>query len=90
MRFAGVCLLVISLSAFAAEPLLPADFNGAGERRVATSHALLAKRETFMHQEGVDAGRLSADAMVRLTIDWFRFVPGDSAEVPLLPMPMYS
>lgn len=74
-RFAGACLLITSLSAFAAEPPLPADFNGAGEKPVATSHALLAKLETFMRQQGVDAGGLSADTMVRLMIDWFRFAP---------------
>ena len=77
-RFAGVCLLLTSLSAFAAEPLVPADFNGAGGKLVATSHALLAKLERFLHQQGVDAGRLSADTMVRLMIDWFRFAPIDS------------
>jgi hypothetical protein len=77
-RFLGACLLITSLSAFAAEPPVPADFNGAGEKPVATSRALLAKLESFMRQQGVDAGRLSADAMVRLMIDWFRFAPGDS------------
>lgn len=79
-RFAGVCLLIASLSAFAAEPPVPADFNGAGEKPVATSHALLAKLETFMRHQEVDAGGLSADAMVRLMIDWFRFAPIDSAK----------
>jgi hypothetical protein len=77
-RSFGVCLLITSLSAFAVEPPVPADFNGAGEKPVATSHALLAKLESFMRQQGVDAGRLSADTMVRLMIDWFRFAPSDS------------
>jgi hypothetical protein len=79
-RFAGACLLITSLSAFAAEAPVPVDPNGAGEKPVATSHALLAELERFMRQQGVDAGRLSADAMVRLMIDWFRFVPIDSVE----------
>ena len=79
-RFAGVGLLITSLSAFAAEPPIPADFNGAGEKPVATSHALLAKLEVFMREQGVDAGHLSADRMVRLMIDWFRFAPVDSAK----------
>lgn len=80
MRFAGVCLLLTSLSAFAAEPLVPADFNDAEEKPVATSHALLARLESFMQQQGVDAGRLGADTMVRLMIDWYRFAPVESAE----------
>lgn len=79
-RFAGACLLITSLSAFAADPPVPADFNGAGEKPVAASHVLLVKLESFMHRQGVDAGRLSADTMVRLMIDWFRFVPIDSVE----------
>ena len=80
MRFAGVCLLLTSLSAFAAEPPVPADFNDAEEKPVATSHALLARLESFMQQQGVDAGRLGADTMVRLMIDWYRFAPIDAAE----------
>ena len=77
-RFAGVCLLITSLSAFAAEPPVPFDFNGTGEKPGATSHPLLAKLEVFMREQGVDAQRLSADGMVRMMIDWFRFAPGDS------------
>ena len=77
-RFAGVCLLVASLSAFAAEPPIPSDSNGDAERLGATSHPLLAKLEVFMREQGVEAERLSADGMVRLMIDWFRFAPGDS------------
>jgi len=77
-RFAGAFLLITSLSAFAGEsPLLP-DFDGAGEKPVASSNALLAELESFMRQQEVDAGRLSADTMVRLMIDWFRFAPGGS------------
>ena len=74
-RFFGVCLLITSLSALAAEPPLPADFDGAGEKPVVTSHGLLGELQSFMHQQGVDADRLSADTMVRLMIDWFRFAP---------------
>jgi hypothetical protein len=80
-RFAGACLLVSSLSALAAEPPVPAEFDGAGGKPVATSHALLAKLETFMHQQGVGAGALNADATVRLMIDWFRFAPIDSVAI---------
>ena len=77
-RFAGACLLMTALSAFAAEQPLPVDFKGAGEMPGATSHPLLAKLEVFMREQGVDAQRLSADRMVRMMIDWFRFAPGDS------------
>lgn len=77
-RFAGVCLLVASLSAFAAEPPISSDFNGDAERPGATSHPLLAKLEVFMREKGVDAQGLSAEGMVRLMIDWYRFSPGDA------------
>ena len=77
-RFFSVCLFITSLSAFAVEPPGPADFDGAGEKPVATSHALLAKLESFMRQQRVEAGRLGADTMVRLMIDWFRFAPSES------------
>ncbi len=77
-RFAGVCLLMTSLSAFAAEPPDRSDFNGPEEKLGATSHPLLAKLEVFMREQGVDAQSLSADRMVRMMIDWFRFAPGDS------------
>ena len=66
------------LPAFAAGPPVPAEFNDAGEKAFATSHGLLAELESFMRQQGVDAGHLSADAAVRLMIDWFRFAPGDA------------
>lgn len=76
-RFAGVCLLIASLSAFAAELPVPVDINVAGEKPVATSNVLLAQLESFMRQQGVDATRLSADSVVGLMIDWFRFAPID-------------
>ena len=75
---AGVCLLTAWLSASAAEPPVPADIHGAGEKPVATYHPLLAELQSFMRQQGVDAGGLSAEAMVRLMVDWFRFAPGDA------------
>ena len=77
-RFAGACLLFAWLSAFAAEPPVPADINGAEGKPAATSHVLLAELESFMRERGVDSGHLSADTMVRLMIDWFRFAPRNS------------
>ena len=80
MHFAAACLISVSLSAFGAELPVPADLDGAGEKPVAPSNALLAQLQSFMRQQGVDADRLGADAMVRLMIDWFRFSPVASAE----------
>ena len=77
-RLAAVCLLTARLSAFAAEPPVPADIHGGGENPVATSHGLLAELQSFMRQQGVDVSGLSAEAMVGLMIDWFRFAPGDA------------
>ena len=49
---------------------------------VLTSHGLLAQLQGYLRQRDVDANSLTADAMVRLMIDWFRFVsidPGGGA-----------
>jgi hypothetical protein len=48
----------------------------------ATSHGLLAQLQGFIHQRDVDTNHLSADAMVRLMIDWFRFAPIDPPGSP--------
>ena len=76
-RLAGLCLLVASLSALAAELPPRSDLQGAGDKLVASSHGLLGELQSFIRQQGVDASRLSADTMVRLMIDWFRFAPID-------------
>ncbi len=82
-RLAGLCLLVASQSALAAELPPPADLQGTGGKLVANSHGLLGELQNFMRQQGVDADRLSADAMVRLMIDWYRFAPiGPAAGSP--------
>jgi len=74
---AGACLLIASLSAFAAGPAQSADSKGAEEIPVAASHALLAELQSFMRQQGVEAGGLNAETMIGLMIDWFRFAPAD-------------
>ena len=82
-RLAGLCLLVASQSALAAELPPPADLQGTGGKLVANSHGLLGELQNFMRQQGVDADRLSADAMVRVMIDWYRFAPiGPAAGSP--------
>ncbi|HKB82287.1 MAG TPA: hypothetical protein VKD04_03660 [Burkholderiales bacterium] len=75
----ALCLLVVSLYAFAEDPKGSADFIAAGENQIATSHGLLAELESFMRQQGVEATQLSADAMVRLMIDWYRFAADGKA-----------
>ena len=69
-RWLHTGMLVLSLCAFeaAADDLAPA----------ATSHGLRAQLESFMRQQGteaqsIEAQSMSADAMVRLMIDWYRF-----------------
>lgn len=44
---------------------------------VLTSYGLLAQLQGYLRQRDVDANSLTAAAMVRLMIDWFRFAPID-------------
>jgi hypothetical protein len=46
---------------------------------VLTSHGLLVQLQGYLRQQEVDANSLTADSMVRLMIDWFRFAPIDPA-----------
>ena len=78
----GMCLLVASISAFAAEdatdsPTQPIVLAGTP---APTSHALLTQLQVFLHQRDVDPDTLTADAAVRLMIDWFRFTPVGMAD----------
>ena len=43
--------------------------------RVLTSHGLLIQLQSFMREREVEPSDLSADEMVRLMVDWFRFAP---------------
>lgn len=88
-HFLHICLFIASVSAFAEEPSTPGQPTGPASdqestpprpivlagTRVLTSHGLLVQLQGYMRQRDVDANRLSADAMVRLMIDWFRFAP---------------
>ena len=65
-RWLRTGMLAVSLCVFAAQAA--DDLAPAG-----TSHGLRAELESFMRQQGIEVQSLSADAMVRLMIDWFRF-----------------
>ncbi len=65
-RWLRAGMLAVSLCVFAAQAA--DDLAPAG-----TSHGLRAELESFMRQQGIEVQSLSADAMVRLMIDWFRF-----------------
>jgi hypothetical protein len=88
-HFLHIGLLIASVSAFAEEPSTPGQPTGLASdqestparpivlagTRVLTSHGLLVQLQGYMRQRDVDANKLSADAMVRLMVDWFRFAP---------------
>jgi hypothetical protein len=74
-QFAGVCLLVASLSAGADEASVPGQADGAGGATGVSSHGLIAELQAFLRQRQVDVNHLSADAMVRVMVDWYRFTP---------------
>jgi hypothetical protein len=44
---------------------------------VLTSHGLLAQLQSYLRLRDVDSNSLTADTMVKLMIDWFRFLPID-------------
>jgi len=78
----GMCLLVASVSAFAAEDATdsrtgPIVLEGTS---APTSHSLLTQLQGFLHQRGVDTETLTADAAVGLMIDWFRFTRVGTAD----------
>lgn len=73
----AVCLLVISLSAFAAAPAWADESELASESGlpVLGSHGLLSQLEKFLHQRELDTTSLNVDSMVGVMIDWARFEP---------------
>ena len=81
------CLLLASASLCAEEPSAPLRSDAAdvpappiilAGTRVLTSHGLLTQLQGYMRERDVEANDLSADEMVRLMIDWFRFAPIDA------------
>ncbi|HEX4984781.1 MAG TPA: hypothetical protein VFV71_01790 [Burkholderiales bacterium] len=46
---------------------------------VPTSHALLVDLQAFMHERDVQVESLTADGMVRLMVDWYRFARAGAA-----------
>ena len=74
-KWVGVCLLIASLSASADEAAVSAQANGDDGSAGVSSHGLIAELQGFLRQREVDVNQLSADAMVRVMIDWYRFEP---------------
>ena len=74
----SLCALVYAPGG-AGEPLT-ADSDSALDTPAAASHGLIADLQRFVREQGIDANQLSADAMVRLMIDWYRFKPVQGLE----------
>ena len=79
-NFVGVFLFLAAATTFADEPAVSADANSADGAAGFSSHGLIAELQGFLRQQGVDANNLSADAMIRVMIDWYRFTPVKKAE----------
>jgi hypothetical protein len=79
-QLVGACLLLASLSAIAREPAANPDADAKDGAAGISSYGLIAELQSFMRQREVDVNQLSADAMVRLMIDWYRFTPVKKAE----------
>ena len=79
------CLFLTSVCASADEPPSTLGTGNAADvpahpiflagNRVLTSHGLLIQLQSFMREREVEPSDLSADEMVRLMVDWFRFAP---------------
>jgi hypothetical protein len=77
---ASMCLCLGSFSVWAGEIAAPADPDAASARAGVSSHGLMAQLQGFLRQQGVDENRLSADAMVRVMVDWYRFSSDSKAQ----------
>ena len=83
------CLFLTSVCVFAEEPPSTLGTRNAADvqahaiflagTRVLTSHGLLTQLQSFMREREVEPSDLSADEMVRLMVDWFRFAPVDAS-----------
>ena len=76
----GLCLIIASLSAIADDPAVSVAAGSTEGAAGFSSHGLIAELQGFMRQQGVEATSLSADAMVRLMIDWYRFASARKGE----------
>ena len=87
-RLLWSCLFLTSVCAFAEEPPSTLGTGNAADvpahpilpagTRVLTSHGLLTQLQSFMRERDVEPSDLSANEMVRLMVDWFRFAPVDA------------
>ena len=71
--FMGLCALVLSAGAPAAESQPVTDATA--DNPLAASHGLIGELQNFLQRQGVHPDTLSADEMVRLMVDWYRFTP---------------
>ncbi len=74
-RILSACALVLAATGANGGESAGAHTDGAAELQGASSHALMAKLQRFVQDQGVDLAQLNADAMVRLMIEWYRFTP---------------
>lgn len=79
-KLAGVCLLIASLSASADDAAVSAQANTADGSAGISSHGLMLELQDFLRQRNVDVNQLGADEMVRVMIDWYRFMPVGKAQ----------
>ena len=89
-RLLWSCLFLTSVCVFAEEPPstlgtgnaanVPAHPIFPAGTRVLTSHGLLTQLQGYMREREVEPSDLSADEMVRLMVDWFRFAPIDTID----------
>ena len=76
---AGVFLFICSASILAGQPSASTDAAGDNAPGI-SSHGLMAELQEFLRQRNVDVNQLGADEMVRIMIDWYRFMPVRKAE----------
>ena len=76
---AGAFLLICSMSLLAGQPSASTDAAGASAPGI-SSHGLIAELQEFLRQRNVDVNHLGADEMVRIMVDWYRFMPAGKAQ----------
>lgn len=80
-RLSYPCLLILFLTSGAGATAQAEDATDpvvVAAAPVLTSHGLLSQLEGFLRQRGIEAGQLTADAVVGVMRDWMRFSPIDA------------
>jgi hypothetical protein len=75
-----VYVLLAWLSEFADQTAVSSHADTADGSAAISSHGLMAQLQDFLRQRNVDVNQLGADEMVRVMIDWYRFMPVRKAE----------